>query len=110
MDDNNSSFKEKCNYHFSNILDILGDKATIELSDKSIITINCVFENFHHLIDEDAFSEVGIETNKPRLVCKEADVKNVKINDKVFVDNRKYKVVELQPEGTGTINLILNKL
>lgn len=104
------SFKEKCNLHFSNMLNILGDKATITLkSDNSTFEINCLFENQYFLI-EDTTGDTGISSAKPRLVCKEEDVLNVNIDDLVNIDDTNYKIVELQSEGNGTMNLILNKV
>lgn len=104
------SFKEKCNLHFSNMLNILGDKATITLkSDNSTFEINCLFENQYFLV-EDTMGDTGISSAKPRLVCKEEDVLNVNIDDLVNIDDTNYKVVELQPDGNGTMNLILNKI
>jgi len=104
------SFKEKCNLHFSNMLNILGDKAIITLkSDNSTLEINCLFENQYFLV-EDTMGDTGISSAKPRLVCKEEDVLNVNIDDLVSIQNTAYKVIELQPDGNGTMNLILNRV
>ncbi len=103
------TFKDQCDYHFTNMLSILGDEATIEFANGTSIKILCVFKNFYTLI-EDPMNDVGVASSRPRLVCKEKDVEGVRVNDRVIIENKKYKITELQSENTGTINLMLNKI
>ena len=105
-----STFKERCKSHFSNMLGILGDEVIITLSSTNEkIKVKCLFENLYYSV-EDTIGDVEISSAKPRLVCNEDDVINVQKNDLVSIDDITYKVIELQNEGTGTVNIVLNKI
>ena len=101
-------FKELCNNHLTNILGRLGDEAVITLADASIINIKCIFEN-NYLLVEDDYGEVGVSSAKPRIVCKSNEVSSVANGDQVNIDGVTYKVTEIQPDGNGITNLILQK-
>lgn len=59
-------------------------------------------------IFEDQFVEVsGIESIKPTFTCAAADVSGVAHGDSITIDAVIYNVQGLQPDGTGTIMLIL---
>lgn len=104
-----TGFKELCNNRLTSILNRLGDEAVITLADASTINIKCVFEN-NYLLVEDDYGEVGVSSAKPRIVCKSSEVSSVAVNDQISIELINYKVTEIQPDGNGITNLILQKL
>lgn len=56
------------------------------------------------------FVEVGqVEGAAPRFVCREADVAGVAHGSVLVIDSTTYKVVRHKPDGTGVIDLKLEK-
>jgi hypothetical protein len=45
--------------------------------------------------------ETAMDTTAPRLTCKHSDVNGVPREAEVFVQGRRYSVVQIQPDGTG---------
>lgn len=113
------TFKQLSNLHFTNMLNKLGDDAIIkipvfneetQLIEYEDLNIKCLFENPYYLVQNDYTSNLGIETEKPKLVCKAEDVKNVKLNYEVIIDTSHYRIIAFQPDGLGVMNVLLHRV
>lgn len=57
----------------------------------------------------DDSGEVGIESNSPAFHCAEADVSGVAQGDALTINTTDFEIVNVQPDGTGLIVLILEE-
>ncbi|HLB00905.1 MAG TPA: hypothetical protein VJO14_05935 [Bacteroidota bacterium] len=53
--------------------------------------------------------EQGIGTSAPTALCKTADVPAAAEGDTLTIDGMTYRILEVQPDGTGITLLILSK-
>jgi len=67
-------------------------------------TINGIFDNEYFEVDT---GQANISSSVPMLMCRTLDVDDVIYGHKVTIDNNDYKVRDIQPDGTGITNLIL---
>jgi hypothetical protein len=56
---------------------------------------------------EDVGGPVGVEGSQPVFVCAAADVPNVAQGDTIAIDGKTYSIVNVRPDGTGIVDLIL---
>ncbi len=54
--------------------------------------------------------EVDFEASQPTFLVQTADVPDVAQGDQLFVNSRYYRIVNVQPDGTGLTLLILEDL
>ena len=71
-------------------------------------TVTGIFDNEY--IEDIGGGEVDIEATHPMFLVKTADVPNVAQGDQLFVNDLYYRIVNVQPDGTGLTVLILEEL
>ena len=69
-------------------------------------TITGIFDAEYFEIDGDS---VGVAGSQPMFLCKTADVAAAKFGDALTVNAVNYKIVNIQPDGTGLTMLILEQ-
>jgi len=69
--------------------------------------INGLFDAAHVLVDVN--SEVGVSSVGPVLNCPTAETADLEQDDALRIDGVDYKIVDIQPDGTGRTDLILHK-
>lgn len=68
------------------------------------VEIKGIFDNeFFELVGEDT----RIKSSQPMLICKTSDVSDAERNSVVEIGTDKYKVVGVEPDGTGITLLLL---
>lgn len=72
----------------------------------SSVDINVMFDNAYELADT-GFS--GFAATSPAIHCNESDVSNVVVGDAVSVDGTAYVVADIQPDGDGSVTLVLKR-
>ena len=65
-------------------------------------------ENFNEFFDSDEMAN-GIEGVRPVFTCAAKDVVNLGHEKTLVINDTKYKVAGVQPDGTGLTSLILEK-
>ena len=76
--------------------------ATYTPAGGSAATVNGIFDN--------GFADpLGIEGGAPRFTCVAADVAGVAHGDALAVDGTTYRVVGVEPDGTGLVALKLQE-
>jgi hypothetical protein len=86
-------------------LEEFGVSATIT-SNSSTYTVQGIFDNGHFQIDN-GFTVVS--TLQTTFLCRTADIAEIEQGDAVVVSGVTYKVVDIQPDGTGMTTLRLQK-
>jgi len=71
-------------------------------------TITGIFDNEY--IEGIGGGEVDFEASQPMFLVKTADVPNVAQGDQLYFNNTYYRIVNVQPDGTGLTVLILEEL
>ena len=65
------------------------------------------------IFNDEYYDETGgmidIEGSKPVFICAESDVSGVAQGDALVINSVDYTIRNCQPDGTGTITLILEK-
>lgn len=61
------------------------------------------------IFDTDFLASLGIETNKPTALCKSSDVASAVHGDTMVIGSTTYKIIGIQPDGTGITIVILSK-
>jgi Phage Head-Tail Attachment len=56
---------------------------------------------------EDVGGPVGVEGSQPVFVCAAASVPNVAQGDTIAVNGKTYSIVNVRPDGTGIVDLII---
>lgn len=51
--------------------------------------------------------EIVLDTTQKRLVCKDADLCNLKREDQLTIGCQRFEVLQLQPDGTGFTTIML---
>ena len=85
----------------------LGVAASFIPAGGSAKTVNGVFEDEYVDIDSGG---VGIDGSGPKFICAAADVPGVKQGDALIVNAVSYTVADVQPDGSGIVELILRKV
>lgn len=52
---------------------------------------------------------IEVENKNPMILCKTSDVANAKHGETIVVNGITYKIIEVQPDGTGLTSLILSQ-
>ncbi|MCP4228734.1 MAG: hypothetical protein GY771_01115 [bacterium] len=68
-------------------------------------TVNGIFDNEYF----DEPGGVGIEGSTPVFLCAAADVNGIAHDDDITINGTAYKVVGVQPDGTGAVELKLQE-
>lgn len=77
--------------------------ATVTFQDGTTMAVRGIFDD-PYLNAE--LGEYELDSSRPRLTCKEADVIDVRRGDTVTIDGRVYDVLTTaQPDGTGMAQL-----
>lgn len=63
-------------------------------------------------IYDDAFfdssiGEIVLDTTQKRVLCKACDLGSLKREDQVTIDCQRFEVLQLQPDGTGFVTVLL---
>jgi Phage Head-Tail Attachment len=56
---------------------------------------------------EDVGGPVGVEGSQPVFVCAAASVPGVDQGDAIVIDSKTYSIINVRPDGTGIVDLIL---
>lgn len=83
-----------------------GQDAVFTLQSGNQITVQAIFDNSFYNAQ---IGEIDLETTLPRLTCVESDILEVKDKDTVLVNGKNYKVLRIQPDGTGMAVVVLAK-
>ncbi len=86
----------------SDILEALGDSATITEPGQDPVQVQGVFENDYIEIN-------GVESVYPLFSCLQSEVGSVAHGWGLSYDGSSYKVVGKEPDGMGMITLVLEK-
>lgn len=62
------------------------------------------------IFDEQYIDAGGVESSQPAATCESASVADVEQDDELQVDGRAFRVVGVQPDGTGVTVLRLQRL
>ena len=65
-------------------------------------TINIIF-------DEQYIDVEGVESSQPAATCQSADVADVEQDDALTVQGREFRIIGIQPDGTGVTVLRLQR-
>lgn len=68
-------------------------------------TVNGIFDNEYF----DDFGEVGLESSQPAFHCDAADVSGVAQGDALQVNSVNFEIVNVRPDGTGLVTLVLQE-
>lgn len=67
-------------------------------------TITGIFNDTYF---EDVGGPVGVEGSQPVFVCAAASVPGVAQDDTIVINSKTYSIVNVRPDGTGIVDLIL---
>lgn len=67
-------------------------------------TVKGIFYNSYSALGE---MDIKFESRTPQFLCKESDLENADHEDSVVIGLKTYHIVEIQPDGTGLVLLIL---
>jgi len=84
-----------------------GDRATYTPQGGQATQINGIFDNEYALID--AGGGVGVASREPKFQTETINVPNAADGDTLVVNSITYKVRVVEPDGTGTTTLMLEK-
>lgn len=87
-------------------LDIFLDDFGQEVVFNGTLTVKAIFDNAFY---NTQLGDIDISTTLPRLTCKSSDVETISSKNTVVVSGTTYKVIELQPDGTGMTIITLIK-
>ncbi len=62
---------------------------------------------FNNEYFEDVGGPVGVEGSQPVFVCPAASVPGVAQGDTIVISGKTYSIVNVRPDGTGIVDLIL---
>jgi len=79
--------------------------ATITIGEGSPGTVNGIFDDEY--FDEVGVGSLGVEGSKPAFHCAAADVPSIAHGDSVVISGTTYHVVNVRPDGTGLVTLLL---
>jgi hypothetical protein len=65
-------------------------------------TINVIF-------DEQYVDALGVESSQPAATCSSADVDDVEQDDMITISGREFRIIGVQPDGTGVTVLRLQR-
>jgi len=91
----------------SNIISTLGETAIYTSKIDGFKKISVIFDPAVLDIDPDAG---GIDNTVPVATAKTEDVKNVRNKDTLEINDVKYEVKRIRPDGTGLTELIMSKV
>ena len=61
------------------------------------------------IFDNATLAEFGILGSGPKFLCKASDVPGIAFGQAVTINSTAYAVTEVRPDGTGLVELILDK-
>lgn len=82
--------------------DALGTAATW----KGTTTVNGIFGNDFYAAES---LGVGVDGSQPQFACAESDVSGVARGQALSVSGTSYTIIDIQPDGTGWVVLILQE-
>jgi hypothetical protein len=65
-------------------------------------TINVIF-------DEQYVDALGVESSQPAATCSSTDAEDVDQNDMITISGREFRIIGVQPDGTGVTVLRLQR-
>jgi hypothetical protein len=84
--------------------DVSGTTGSFTHIGSSAVSINGIFGNIYFDISG---GETSIEGKNASFMCRTSDVSNAAHGDTLAVSGTTYKIRGVQPDGTGSTNLIL---
>ncbi len=84
------------------------EEALYTPSGGSATPVNVIFDNGYHAAQ---FQEADgqIESKGPKATCSDSDVVGVAHGDTFLIRGDTWYVIEVQPDGTGLVTLLLSK-
>lgn len=81
-----------------------GQSVTFTRSNNTTLTVNGVAD-FEHLMMNEGSNDVS--GYQPVLMCKTQDILSVEADNFVEIDNKNYRIIDIQSDGTGMSKIIL---
>lgn len=80
-----------------------------ELGDVATYNGNSINVQFFNEYEAAALFELEVEVTKPFCIAKDTDITGIAHGSTITIKSVAYKVIEIQPDGTGLTQLILSK-
>jgi hypothetical protein len=101
-------FVDDFNSHLADLLATLGQEVIWSSQGGVATPITGIYEWPYFEVEGDG--TVGVVSSQPKLTCASADIPGMATGDTITVQEKTYRVVVIQPDGTGVTDLILEAL
>lgn len=81
-----------------------GQDVVFEFEDGTERKIRAIFDNGFY---DTSVGETVLDTTQPRLTCRTEDILGIPRESIVLVNDRRYSVIQFQPDGTGISTVAL---
>jgi hypothetical protein len=81
-----------------------GQEVVFTRVNNTTLTVNAVAD-FEHLMMNEGSNDIS--GYQPVLNCKTSDILNIEPDDFVKINNKNYRIIDVQPDGTGMSKVIL---
>lgn len=93
--------------------DLLNDLDIFLNSDEFAVDVTYLVSTIQGIFDDEFSSavqgEMGIESTVPQVLVKTSDVQNIAHNEELTINSVVYKVIGIQPDGTGVTLILLSE-
>ncbi len=72
----------------------------------SPVIVEGIFDNEYFAVD---LSEVSVSGSQPKFTYESSKISSPKLGDSMSISAINYKIVEIQPDGTGITTILLEK-
>jgi hypothetical protein len=62
------------------------------------------------IFDEQYVDALGVESSQPAATCSSADAEGVEQDEMITISGREFRIIGVQPDGTGVTVLRLHKV
>lgn len=101
-------FVDDFNSHLADLLAALGQEVIWSPQGGGSIPITGIFEQPYFEVEGDG--TVGVVSSQPKITCVSTDISGIATGDTITLQGKSYRVVVIQPDGTGVTDLILEAL
>jgi hypothetical protein len=93
--------------------DLTNDLEIFLNSDEFAVDVTYLGDTIQGIFDDEFSSavqgEMGVESTVPQVLVRTSDVPNVAHSQEMTINSTVYKVIGIQPDGTGMTLLLLSK-